>query len=142
MYLCSPLTYRDSQYFFGKILRKPVVNVVCAQETGSILKIGFALSNWPHLHRAYLVTVCNWSFIAVYDMNQVNRAKIQFSCVFFSDFLWKELIKANQCNLSKPTSIVHLSFGGELFELNVQPTKERCISCYTVLSKITFFKKV
>ena len=36
------------------------------QEAGSILKVVFALSKWPHLHRAYLVTVCNQNFIAVY----------------------------------------------------------------------------
>ena len=35
------------------------------QEAGSILKVVFALSKWPHLHRAYLVTVCNQNFIAV-----------------------------------------------------------------------------
>ena len=28
--------------------------VVSAEETGSILKIGFTLSKRPHLHRAYL----------------------------------------------------------------------------------------
>ena len=33
----------------------PLVQIVAAQETSSILKIGFALSKWPHLHRAYLV---------------------------------------------------------------------------------------
>ena len=27
------------------------------QKTSSILKVGFALSKWPHLHRVYLVTV-------------------------------------------------------------------------------------
>ena len=27
------------------------------QEVSSILKMGFALSKWPHLHRAYVVTV-------------------------------------------------------------------------------------
>ena len=27
------------------------------QEASSILRVDFALSNWPHLHRAYLVTV-------------------------------------------------------------------------------------
>ena len=35
------------------------------QETGSILRLGFACSMWPHLHRAYSVTVYNQDFIAV-----------------------------------------------------------------------------
>ena len=35
------------------------------QEAGTILKVGFALSRRPHLHRAYLVTVYNHNFIAV-----------------------------------------------------------------------------
>ena len=36
------------------------------QDASSILKVVFALSKRPHLHRAYLVTVSFWSFIAVY----------------------------------------------------------------------------
>lgn len=35
-----------------------VVNIVSVRETGSILKIGFALSKWSHLHRAYVLAVC------------------------------------------------------------------------------------
>ena len=35
------------------------------QVAGSILKVVFALSNWPHLHRAYLVTVCKRGAMAV-----------------------------------------------------------------------------
>ena len=35
------------------------------QEASSILRVVFALSKWPHLHRAYLVTICYRSFIAV-----------------------------------------------------------------------------
>ena len=35
------------------------------QETGSILKLGFACSMWPHLHRAYLVTVPEWLSLGV-----------------------------------------------------------------------------
>ena len=42
------------------------MNAVPAQETGSILKIGFVLSKWPHVHGAYLVSVCNQNFIAVH----------------------------------------------------------------------------
>ena len=39
--------------------------VVKVQEADSIFKVGFALSKWPHLHRAYLVTIYNQNFIAV-----------------------------------------------------------------------------
>ena len=46
-----------------------VVNIFSAQETGSILKIGFDLSNWPHLHRAYVVTVCRVLSTVVYIWN-------------------------------------------------------------------------
>ena len=34
------------------------------QEADSILEIGYALSERPHSHRAYLVNVCNQNFIA------------------------------------------------------------------------------
>ena len=44
----------------------PVVNIVSAQETCRILKIGFVLSNSYHLHGAYLVTVCNQKLTAVH----------------------------------------------------------------------------
>ena len=36
-----------------------IINKVSAQETRSILKIGFALSKLPQLHRAYVLGVCN-----------------------------------------------------------------------------------
>ena len=32
---------------------EPIVNIVSAQETSSILRIGYAYSNRPHLHRVY-----------------------------------------------------------------------------------------
>ena len=38
-----------------------------AQEASSILKVGFALSKWPHLHRVYLVTVCKRGATAVFS---------------------------------------------------------------------------
>ena len=44
-------------------LKKHIKN----QETSSILKVVFALSKWPYFHRAYVVTVCNQNFIAVYQ---------------------------------------------------------------------------
>ena len=39
--LCIPLNYKDSQYLFWKILSSSV-DILSVQETGSILKIGFA----------------------------------------------------------------------------------------------------
>ena len=36
---------------------EPLVNILSAQETGSFLKIDFALSKWPNLHRVYLIRV-------------------------------------------------------------------------------------
>ena len=50
----------------------PVINIVSAQETDSILTIDFALSKWPHLHRAYVLTVCSVLSTAVY-VNQQNQ---------------------------------------------------------------------
>ena len=35
----------------------PFVNILSAQEIGSILKTDFTLSKWPHLHRVYLIRV-------------------------------------------------------------------------------------
>ena len=35
------------------------------QEASSILSVGFALSKWPHLHRADLVTVPEWLSLGV-----------------------------------------------------------------------------
>ena len=35
------------------------------QKASSILKVGFSLSRWPHLHRVYLVTVCKRGATAV-----------------------------------------------------------------------------
>ena len=45
--------------------------VLKVQETGSILRVSFALSKWPHFHRVYLVTICKRSSIAVYMYLQI-----------------------------------------------------------------------
>ena len=37
------------------------------QESGSIFRVGFALSKTPHLHRAYLVTVRKRKSMTVYS---------------------------------------------------------------------------
>ena len=43
----------------------PFTSVSKVQEASSILRVGFALSKWPDLHRAYLVTVREYLFFAV-----------------------------------------------------------------------------
>ena len=47
----------------------PIVKIVSAQETASILKISFALSISPHLLRAYSVPVCNQKVIGVPELS-------------------------------------------------------------------------
>ena len=49
------------------LLKKYVKN----QEDSYNFKLGFALSNRPHLHRAYIVTVYDQNFIAV-PQNKAN----------------------------------------------------------------------
>ena len=46
------------------------------QEVGSLLKVFFALSKWPHFHRAYLVTVPKRMSIAV------HQAMVFVSCLY------------------------------------------------------------
>ena len=63
----QPLTYSNLQYLFGKDL-DIVVNIISLQETASILKIGFDLSKWPHLHRAYVIRDCIFFATTVYNL--------------------------------------------------------------------------
>ena len=49
-------------------------------------RVGFALSKWSHLHRAYLVTECNQSFIAVSYLScaiktNVKTLALTLSCI-------------------------------------------------------------
>ena len=44
-YISSPLTYKDADYFFGKIFACAFDDIVSVPETVSILKIGFAPSD-------------------------------------------------------------------------------------------------
>ena len=44
------------------------------QETSSILRVGFALSKWPHLHTAYLlVPRLNWSALCLHVKNKIHN---------------------------------------------------------------------
>ena len=54
----------------------PNVDIVSVQETGSILKIGFALSKRPHLHMAYLGTVCSVLTISVSKYTILEAKKL------------------------------------------------------------------
>ena len=51
---------------------KPVVDIISAQDTDTILKIDFALSKRPHLYGAYLVTVCRVLSTAGYSDDSVQ----------------------------------------------------------------------
>ena len=55
----------DSKFLALKNLN-PLKIVLKFQEPSSVLKMGFALSKWPHLHRAYLVTVRKLNLHSVY----------------------------------------------------------------------------
>ena len=44
----------------------PFQTVSKVQEASSILRVDFALPKWPHLHRAYLVTVLFDMILSVY----------------------------------------------------------------------------
>ena len=62
---------------------EPVVNILSAQETRSILKIGFALSKVPYLHSAYVVTVWVWAWLYINFMiflmfNQANIVELLY----------------------------------------------------------------
>ena len=65
------------------------------QEASSILRVGFAISKWPHLYSAYLVTVCNRTFIAVPSI--FVHSSLQITCIYVlgancmnisSDLIW------------------------------------------------------
>ena len=43
------------------------------QEASSILRVVFAISKWPHLHKAYLVTVCEYlSQVVPWGYNELH----------------------------------------------------------------------
>ena len=53
-------------------------NMSKVQEAGSILRIGFALLKWPHLHRVYLVTV---PFILILAVYAYKKPQIIIKCL-------------------------------------------------------------
>ena len=46
------------------------------QKASSILKVGFALSKWPHLHRAYVISGCIFFATALHLYHKISRGKI------------------------------------------------------------------
>ena len=46
------------------------------KESGSILRVSFALSKWPHLHRVYLINVCKRGPTAVHSRQKVQHDNI------------------------------------------------------------------
>ena len=64
---CSQLTYRDPQYLFGKI-SSSLTNPSSMKRTKRIFNTSFALSKWPHLHRAYVISGCAFFWLAIAKM--------------------------------------------------------------------------
>ena len=52
---CSQLTHRDPKYLFGKIVTS-LTNRVSIKRTSRVFNTSYALSKWPHLHRAYVIS--------------------------------------------------------------------------------------
>ena len=61
------LLFTDPKFSALKDLN-PLKKKIKNQEASSILRVLFALSKWPHLHRAYQVTVCSVLTAAVCTM--------------------------------------------------------------------------
>ena len=51
----------------------PSQGVSKVQDTGSILRVGLALSKWPHFHRVYLVAVCKRRSVAVFLLSMKEK---------------------------------------------------------------------
>ena len=97
----KPFDIQNSTVNLWKDL-EPVVNILSAQETGFILKISFALSNWPYLHRAYVVTVCRVLSTTAYIKYYFNL-HITFHLVHFTlQVKWCECIRL-ACESTLPT---------------------------------------
>ena len=70
----------DPKFLALKVLN-PFKTVSKVQKTSSILRVGFALSKWPHLHRTYVVGGCLFNFgtvpIKILDLSASTLAVIQ-----------------------------------------------------------------
>ena len=60
------------------------------KKPGSILRLSFALSKWPHFHRVYLVTVCKRSSIAVPE--EITKYHNHFYPVILVRVFWLECL--------------------------------------------------
>ena len=59
----------------------PFKTVSKVQKTSSILRVGFALSKWPHLHRAYVVGGCLFNFGTVATFLRENNPYVHIYLV-------------------------------------------------------------
>ena len=66
----------------------PFQTVSEVQKTSSILRMGFALSKWPHLHRAYVVGGCLFNFGTVTYQNVQWQKRLSGKIDNSRDFSW------------------------------------------------------
>ena len=83
----------------------PFKTVSKVQKTSSILRVGFALSKWPHLHRAYVVGGCLFNFGTVVTV--INHNTLIFLIDTYTVLKYKILQSFND----KLIRASHLNFG-------------------------------
>ena len=89
----------DSKFLALKDLN-PFKTVSKVQKTSSILRVGFALSKWPHLHRAYVVGGCifnlgtvwpnvsNWRWLYVSTLSCLNLPHYSYTGIPWISRFW------------------------------------------------------
>ena len=71
----------------------PSSTVSKIKKAGSILKVVFALSKWPHLHSAYLVTVCRVLITTVHWLYPCGAIKHMLLNIFlFCSYWWSSML--------------------------------------------------
>ena len=60
------------------------------QKASSILKVGFALSKWPHLHRAYVISGCIFFWLAV-GIQFFKSLCLKKNCLYRKGQGWSKL---------------------------------------------------
>ena len=58
------MTYRNPWYLFGRISTS-FTNIGSIKSTSRTFNTSYALSKWPHLHRAYIISRCIFFWLAV-----------------------------------------------------------------------------
>ena len=77
-------------------------------KAGSILRIGFTLSKWPHFHRTYVVTTCKQRAMTLKCLvyaKFINNVAVQ-SKISFEKINWKVFLK---CFTHWAIALLHLS---------------------------------